>query len=185
MSIQLIQKYYAEIDRIIRYGRSQIESSLRKPFQDLWEGYARGRNLVLVAEIEMESKKGTRIRPDGVLKDALRQDWGFWESKDEKGDIRYSATRLIPRKDKGGIEIDSQTTLRGVPAEAWEYRLGTYSTLGWILERYKENKPKDPTIAESLNTYRFMEYKEQVIELLMKVCMVSVETMKSLKEMTE
>jgi hypothetical protein len=47
----------------------------------------------------------------------------------------------MARKDKGEIEIDTQTTLRGVPAEAWEYRLGTYSALEWILERYKEKKP--------------------------------------------
>jgi predicted helicase len=87
MSIQLIQKYYAEVDKIIRYGGSRNESSLRKPFQDLLEQYGRARGLVLVAEVEMISKKGSRIRPDGVLKDALRQDWGYWESKDEKDDI--------------------------------------------------------------------------------------------------
>jgi predicted helicase len=92
-------------------------------------------------------------------------------------------TRLMARKDKGEIEIDSQTILRGVPAEAWEYRLGTYSALEWILERYKEKKPKDPTIAEKFNTYRFAEYKEQVIDLLCRVCTVSVETMKIVEEM--
>jgi predicted helicase len=88
---------------------------------------------------------------------------------------------------KGGntFEIDSQTTLRGVPAEAWEYRLGTYSALEWILERYKEKKPKDPTIAEKFNTYQFAEYKESVIELLGRVCTVSVETMKIVREMPE
>ena len=91
MSIALIQKYYAEIDRIIRYGGSRNESSLRKPFQDLLEGYARAKNLVLVAEVELKLKKGTRIRPDGVLKDALRQDWGFWESKDDIEAERYYA----------------------------------------------------------------------------------------------
>ena len=47
MSIQLIQKYYAEVDRIVRYGGSRNESSLRKPFQDLLEGYARGKGQVL------------------------------------------------------------------------------------------------------------------------------------------
>jgi predicted helicase len=31
--------------------------------------------------------------------------------------------------------------------------------------------------------YQFMEYKESVIELLMMVCTVSVETMKIVKEM--
>jgi len=87
MSIQLIQKYYSELDRIIRYGGSRNEQSLRKPFQDLLEQYARAKGLVLVAEIELQTKRGTRIRPDGVLKDALRQDWGFWESKDEKDEL--------------------------------------------------------------------------------------------------
>lgn len=93
--------------------------------------------------------------------------------------------RLMARKDKGEIEIDSETVLRSIPAEAWEYRLGTYSALEWILERYKEKKPKDPTIAEKFNTYKFAEYKEQVIGLLMKVCTVSVETMRIVREMPE
>lgn len=35
MSIQLIQKYYAEVDKIKRYSGASNESSLRKPFQDL------------------------------------------------------------------------------------------------------------------------------------------------------
>src|SRR5512134_3135521 len=87
MSIQLIQQYYARVGQIIRYGGSRNELALRKPFQDLLEQYARSKNLVLVAEVETESRRGTRIRPDGVLKDALRQDWGFWESKDEKDEI--------------------------------------------------------------------------------------------------
>ena len=91
--------------------------------------------------------------------------------------------RLMAHKEHGIIEIDTATTLRGVPVEAWEYRLGTYSALEWILERYKEKKPKDPTIVEKFNTYRFADYKEQVIELLMRVCTVSVETMKIIKEM--
>jgi predicted helicase len=75
-------------------------------------------------------------------------------------------TRLIARKEQGIIEVDTATTLRGVTAEAWEYRLGIYSALEWILERYKEKKPKDPTIAEKFNSYRFADYKEQVIDLL-------------------
>jgi predicted helicase len=105
------------------------------------------------------------------------------ESQKSKVEGQTSVTRLMARKDKGEIEIDTFTTLRGVPAEAWEYRLGTYSALEWILERYKEKKPKDPTIAEKFNTYKFGEYKERVIDLLCRVCTVSVETMKIVKEM--
>ena len=93
--------------------------------------------------------------------------------------------RLMAHKESGVIEVDTATTLRGVPPEAWEYKLGTYSALGWILERYKERKPKDPTIREKFNTYKFADYKEQVIDLLMRVTTVSVETMKIIKEMPE
>jgi predicted helicase len=65
-------------------------------------------------------------------------------------------------KEGGGIVIDSETTLTGIPPEAWDYRLGNRSALEWILDQYKEKKPKDPTIREKFNTYRFADYKEKV-----------------------
>jgi predicted helicase len=93
--------------------------------------------------------------------------------------------RLMARKEQGVIEVDSLTSLHGVPPLAWDYRLGTYSALEWVLERYKEKKPKDPTIAEKFNTYRFADYKEAVVELLRRVCTVSVETMDIIRQMPE
>ncbi|TAE02081.1 MAG: hypothetical protein EAZ97_02785, partial [Bacteroidetes bacterium] len=58
-----------------------------------------------------------------------------------------------------------------------EYKLGNRSALEWVLDQYKEKKPSDPTILEKFNTYRFADYKESVIELLQKVCYISVQTM--------
>ena len=80
-------------------------------------------------------------------------------------------------KERGEIHIDSDTVLRGVPADAWRYMLGNRSALEWVLDQYKEKKPRDPTIRERFNTYRFADYKEQVIDLLRRVCTVSVRTM--------
>lgn len=60
--------------------------------------------------------------------------------------------------------------------EAWDYRLGNRSALEWILDQHKENKPKDPTIREKFNTCPFADYKEKVIDLLMRVTTVSVRT---------
>ena len=54
-----------------------------------------------------------------------------------------------------------------------------------ILDQYKEKKPGDPTIAEKFNTYRFADYKEQVIDLLKRVWMVSVETVRMVVEIQE
>ena len=51
------------------------------------------------------------------------------------------------------------------------------------LNHYAEKKPKDKTIVEKFKTYCFVDYKEQVIELLRKVTTVSVETMKIIREM--
>ena len=80
-------------------------------------------------------------------------------------------------KELGEIHIDSETVLQGVPADAWRYMLGSRSALEWVLDQHKEKKPRDPTIRERFNTYRFADYKEDVIDLLRRVCTVSVRTM--------
>jgi predicted helicase len=91
--------------------------------------------------------------------------------------------KLKADKEAGVIILDEQTELYGIPAEAWNYKLGNRSALEWILDQYQEKKPKDPTIAEKFNTYHFADYKEQVIDLLKRVCTVSVETMKIVEKM--
>ncbi len=83
------------------------------------------------------------------------------------------------------IIIDDATTLHGVPPEAWEYKLGNRSALEWVLDQYKEKTPKDPTIAAKFDTYRFADYKEQVLDLLCRVCAVSVETVAIVRQMED
>ncbi|HAQ21159.1 MAG TPA: DNA methyltransferase [Prolixibacteraceae bacterium] len=91
--------------------------------------------------------------------------------------------KLMANKQTGIVEIDELTFLKGIPKIAWEYKLGNRSALEWVLDQYKEKKPKDPTIAEKFDTYRFSDYKDHVIDLLKRVCTVSVETMKIVGEM--
>jgi predicted helicase len=79
-------------------------------------------------------------------------------------------------KDVGSITLDSETTLRDIPPAAWNYKLGNRCALEWILDQYKEKKPKDPTIREKFDTYRLADYKEKVVDLLLRVTTVSVET---------
>jgi predicted helicase len=91
--------------------------------------------------------------------------------------------KLKADKDHGSIVLDEITSLSGVPSIAWDYKLGNRSALEWVLDQYKEKKPKDPTIAKLFNTYRFADYKEVVIDLLMRVCTVSVKTMAIVEQM--
>jgi predicted helicase len=74
------------------------------------------------------------------------------------------------------IVIDEDTQLTGVPAQAWQYRLGNRSAIDWVLDQHKEKTPRDPTIRAKFNTYRFANYKENCIDLLGKVVKVSVDT---------
>ena len=96
----------------------------------------------------------------------------------ERVDLEGEPRRVILRADreKGAIVLDDKTTLVGVPPEAWEYQLGSRSALEWVLDQYRERKPRDPTIAQRFNTYRFADHKERVIDLLRRVCAVSVKT---------
>ena len=130
----------------------------------------------------------------------FHQDFAWWAQKGrELLDLHIGFESVDPwplvRQDKKGVApqrailkgddkrnviiLDEQTTLTGLPSwEGWLYRLGSRSALEWVLDQYKERKPRAPTIRERFNTYRFADYKEQVIDLLARVCTVSVETMK-------
>ena len=112
------------------------------------------------------------------------QQWVNWGQQLLKLHINYETVELYPaNKDTSVIIIDTVTTLEGVPTIAWEYVLGNRSALEWVLEQYKEKKPKDTTVAARFHTYRFADYKETAIVLLQRVCTVSVETMRIVREM--
>ncbi|WP_344759543.1 type ISP restriction/modification enzyme, partial [Luteimonas lutimaris] len=98
--------------------------------------------------------------------------------EDEKARTAGQSPKPLLKADKPGgrILLDSETTLAGIPPEAWDYKLGNRSALEWILDQYKEKTPRDPTIREKFNTYRFADHKEHVIDLLQRVTRVSVET---------
>jgi predicted helicase len=97
-------------------------------------------------------------------------------------DIKARAAGMPPKallkadKTAGNIALDSETSLSGIPAQVWDYKLGNRSALEWIIDQYKESKPKDATIREYFNTYRFADYKKQVIDLIERVTQVSLKT---------
>ena len=122
---------------------------------------------------------------DSSAKRKIKQENLFGGKLETENEIFIFApnTKLRADKTKGTIEIDSHTTLTGVPALAWEYKLGNRSAIEWILDQYKERKPKDATIAEHFDAYKFADYKEHVIDLLVRVTTVSVKTMKIVNRM--
>ncbi|MCT0199919.1 N-6 DNA methylase [Synechococcus sp. CS-1325] len=87
MSRLLISKYQADVENIIRYGGSKNETSIRNAFERLLNEYCRSRSFILVPELEYRTQSGSTVYPDGTVKDAIRLDHGWWESKDEQDDL--------------------------------------------------------------------------------------------------
>lgn len=98
MSIYAIQTYHKELEKIIHYGGTKKETAIRNAFYYLLNEYARSKDLMLIAEISTKNKQGKIITPDGTLKDYIRNDWGYWESKDESDDINEEIKKKF---DKG------------------------------------------------------------------------------------
>lgn len=155
-----------------KYERNLKRELPRIPFYDDFPQWAAWGEQLMALHLDYEQVTPYPLAREEAQKPGFSEKPGF-----------SPTPRLLARKEAGVIEVDSVTTLRGVPIEAWEYRLGTYSALEWVLERHKERTPKDPTIREKFNTYRFADYKEPVIDLLRRVTTVSVETMKIIGQM--
>ena len=87
MSIQAIKEYQLEVGKIINFGGTRKETAIRNAFYNLLNEYAKQKGFMLVPEVTVRGSKGKNVTPDGTLKDSLRQDWGYWESKDEADKI--------------------------------------------------------------------------------------------------
>jgi predicted helicase len=173
--------------------RKKYELNLKRefpriPFYDNFWQWAKWGKKLMDLHINYETAKPftLKLHEHKIKAEVKRQKEMF--PRVEEPESLYSGqpkikVKLKADKEKGVIELDELTFLSGIPKEAWEYKLGNRSALEWILDQYKEKKPTDSTIAEKFNTYRFSDYKTQVIDLLKKVCTVSVETMKIISEM--
>ena len=102
----------------------------------------------------------------------------------DKGKVTPTRAILRADEERNVITLDEQTSLTCVPVEAWDYRLGNRSAVEWVLDQYKERKPRDPTIRERFNTYCFADHKERVVDLLGRVCAVSAFTTTIVKELS-
>lgn len=106
------------------------------------------------------------------------------DSKARASGMKPKAVLKASQK-SGTIVLDTETTLSGIPLDAWEYRLGNRSALEWILDQYKEKKSKDQTVRENFDAYEFSDYKEDVIGLIARLTTVSVETVRITRGMNE
>ena len=89
-----IKRYRADLDRLIEFGGSDNEQSIRPAFQNCLDAYCREHRerLMLVPELRTGN-----VIPDGTVKDSLRMPRGYWEAKDTRDDLDSEIQRKFDR----------------------------------------------------------------------------------------
>lgn len=87
MSLQLVQQFLNDLDRIKKLSGSLNEQTIREAFKDLLKAWAKQNDLLFVAELEFVTPQKTKVYPDGTILHGLRVPLGFWEAKDTGDDL--------------------------------------------------------------------------------------------------
>lgn len=96
----------------------------------------------------------------------------------------YHVTKMkFPSKDNTSeIIYNSQITIKNIPPEAYEYIVNGRTAIGWIMERYQIKTDKDSGIVNDPNDWAIEHNQPRyILDLLLSIITVSVETMKIVK----
>lgn len=98
---------------------------------------------------------------------------------DPKTDNRVIKMRFAKKgkmEDRTAIVVNGQTTLTGIPEEAYDYQVNGKSAIEWIMERYQHDTDKPSGITNDPN--HWSDDPAYIVNLVKRICTVSVETMK-------
>ena len=96
----------------------------------------------------------------------------------EKGQLNWRVEKMRLSKDKTTLVYNDFLTLKGIPPETYEYRLGNRSALEWVIDQYQVSTDKRSGIVNDPNRADDPEY---IVRLIGQVITVSLETMKIVK----
>ena len=80
-----IERYRADLERIIAFGGSDNELTIKPAFRNCLAAYCREHRERLALVDELAARGG--IVPDGTVNDSLRMPRGYWEAKDTHDDL--------------------------------------------------------------------------------------------------
>ena len=111
-SHKAIRDYYATLQRYEQHDITH-EGAVSNPFAFLLNACAKQANATLVPQYPMRTPAGNRIVLDGVILNAYRIPFAYWEAKDIDDDLH----RAVQEKRDAGYPFDNiffQTPQRGI-----------------------------------------------------------------------
>ncbi|MCU0498264.1 MAG: helicase [Anaerolineae bacterium] len=97
--------------------------------------------------------------------------------------VSYRVEKLRLSKDRDAITVNDSLTLKGIPAAAFDYRLGNRSALEWIIDQYQVKKDVQSGIVSDPNQYS--DNPQYIVKLIGRVTQVSLETMRLIAQLPE
>ena len=91
----------------------------------------------------------------------------------ETAEVSFRVTRMKLSKDKSELRYNDFFTLRGIPAAAFDYRLGNRSALEWVIDQYRVSTDPRSGITNDPNREDDPKY---ILRLIGQVITVSLET---------
>ncbi len=98
----------------------------------------------------------------------------------EKGQLNWRVEKMRLSKDKTTLVYNDFLTLKGIPPESYEYRLGNRSALEWVIDQYQVSTDKRSGIVNDPNRADDPQY---IVRLIGQVITVSLKTMKIVKSL--
>ena len=94
----------------------------------------------------------------------------------ESKNVPYSehVTKMKLSADKRSLRVNEALTLHGIPAEAFEYRLGSWSALEWVIDQYQVKGESDPNREDDPG------YIVRLVGQVVHLSMATVQIVKSL-----
>jgi predicted helicase len=97
-----------------------------------------------------------------------------------RGTLNWRVEKMALSKDKTQLRYNEFLTLSGIPAEAYEYRLGNRSALEWVVDQYRVSTDARSGLKNDPNREDDPEY---IVRLVEQVVTVSVETVRLVREL--
>jgi very-short-patch-repair endonuclease len=88
--------------------------------------------------------------------------------------VQWRVEKMRLDKTRTAIQVNESLTLRGIPAEAFEYRLGNRSAVEWVIDQYQVRRDDHGVVVSDPN--RYSDNERYIVELVGRVIRVSVET---------
>jgi len=111
-----------------------------------------------------------------------RADYGFFAVRNKKmgfGKPTAEQKAAGDRYDRSVIQYNDHISLRGIPAEAYRYTLGSRSAIEWVIDRYWVKTDKASGIVNDPNAWsREVGDPRYILDLLARIVTVSLETMR-------